>query len=457
LRRSAGDVQNAGNHRDSTADSTSAADQLCATVAGLDGVKGQAGCNDGGKGFVLEYTGDWGAVPEHPEPPEHERLTGKDRSTVEAWVEVNTVDYPSGDPVQLLRAHVPLADDSDYEGGSKTDGLLAIGDVEHALANEQGGPEATTVDVQISGARDNTIHTAADDQDFGGAEVIVKLASDDARAAHINPLIMMRAIIQHLTFKSSKLVSIKGLDQLFSDGGIFGPNGKFPHKTYGDLGRAAPQMTEDVKALPIVPPYGEKTDNGAVNLITGAVNPKGLIPGVYLGKFLISGSADSYRDTGRTLAEAVALMQGLVDTDADDATWESTLGFNIGSTDIVNLKAMGTVPDTYFSLGAVIGYGDLDEVLAARHDTGAERRGVGDSRVRLRPVYAFTELFGSDLGGGIAENKHDRTQLDMATRWQRHARARRRRLSVDRVHADQSRHRRDVRPCGDRRAWAAAR
>jgi hypothetical protein len=147
-------------------------------------VKGQAGCNDGGKGFVLEYTGDWGAVPEHPEPPEHERLTGKDRLTVEAWVEVNTETIHLAMPVQLLRANVPLADDSDYEGGSKTDGLLAIGDVEHALGNEQGGPEATTVDVQISGARDNTIHTDADDQDFGGAEVIVKLASDDARASH---------------------------------------------------------------------------------------------------------------------------------------------------------------------------------------------------------------------------------------------------------------------------------
>lgn len=379
-------------------------------------VKGQAGCNYGGKGFVLEYLGDWGSVPVHPDPPEHERLTGKDRLTVEAWIEVNTEDYPSGDAVQLLRAHVPLADDSTYEGGSKADGLLAIGDVEHALGNEQGGFEATTVDVQISGAHDSTIHTDADDQDFGGAELIVKLASDAARAAHINPLILMRAIIQQLSFKSHKLVSVKGLDQLFSDSGVFGPTAKFPHKTYGDLGRACPQMTEDVKALPIVPLLGEKTDNGAVNPTTGAVNPKGLIPGVFLGKFLVSGLPTPAATTGRTLAEAVALMQGLVDTDADDATWESTLGFDIGSSDIVNLKAMGTVPNTQHSLEAVIGIADLEEVL--RHGTTAAPTDgeYGILAFGYGPWYAFTEVEGSDLGGGVAENKHDRTLLDFVAR-----------------------------------------
>ncbi len=376
-------------------------------------VKGQAGCNDGGKGFVLEYTGDWGSVPVHPDPPEHERLTGKDRRTVEAWIEVNTVDYPSGDPVQLLRAMVPLADDPDYEGGSKTDGLLAVGDVEDALGNEQGGFEATTVDVQISGAHDNTIHTSADDQDFGGAELIVKLASDEARAAGTpGPLIMMRAIVQQLQFKSHKLLSLKALDQLFSDGGVYGPNTTFPHKTYGDLGRATPQMTEDVKALPIVPLYGEKTDNGAVTRATGVVNTKGLIPGVYIGKFIVSGLATPTATTGKTLAQVVAELQASVTAGTTDADW----GAIIGHADAANLQALGTVPDTYDRLAAVIGYADLDALLAMGTTPAPVDEEWGILAFGYGPWYGFTEIEGSDLGGGIPENRHDRTQLDITAR-----------------------------------------
>lgn len=376
-------------------------------------VKGQAGCNDGGTGFVLEYAGDWGAVPVHPDPPEHERLTGKDRRTVEAWIEINSVDYPSGDPVQLLRASVPLDDDSDYEGGYKTDGLLAIGDVEDALGNEQGGFEATTVDVQVSGAHDNTIHTEADDQDFGGAELIVKLASDETRAAGTpGPLIMMRAIVQQLQFKSHKLVSLKALDQLFSDSGVYGPNAKFPHKTYGDLGRATPQMTQDVKALPIVPLYGEKTDHGAVNPTTGVVNSKGLIPGVYLGKFLVSGIGTPSATTGTTLAQVVAELQASVTAGTTDADW----GDIIGHADAANLQAMGTVPDTYDRLATVIGYADLDALLAMGTTAAPVDEEWGILAFGYGPIHAYLELFGSDLGGGIPENKHDRTQLDIAGR-----------------------------------------
>ncbi len=146
------------------------------------GGKGAAGCNTGGVGFVPSYTGPWGDVPDHDDPDEGETLTGKDGRGVEAWIELNHIDYPSGDVTQILRAQVPLDDPSDYEGGYKTDGLLAIGDVEHSLGNERGGFEAATVDVQLTDARDDTFRDLADDQEFEGDELFVKLASDEARA-----------------------------------------------------------------------------------------------------------------------------------------------------------------------------------------------------------------------------------------------------------------------------------
>jgi hypothetical protein len=202
---------------------------------------------------------------------------------------------------------------------------------------------------------------------------------------------MMRAIIQQLRSSRHKLMS-QGARPAVLGWRVYGPNAKFPHKTYGDLGRAAPQMTEDVKALPIVPLLrGEdRQRRGQPDHRSG--QSEGLIPGVYLGKFLIVRDLPTpAATTGRTLAEAVALMQGLVDTDADDATWESTLGFNIGSDDIVNLKAMGTVPDTY-TASSGDRHGDLDEVL--RHGTTpAPTDGEwGILAFGYGPWYAFTEL-----------------------------------------------------------------
>ena len=136
------------------------------------GGTGAAGCNTGGVGFVPSYTGPWGDVPDHDDPVDGETLSDKDGQGVEAWVEVNHVDYPSGDVEPILRAMVPLADPADYEGGYKTDGLLAVGDVEHALGNERGGFEATTVDVQLTDARDNAFRALADDQEVEGDELL---------------------------------------------------------------------------------------------------------------------------------------------------------------------------------------------------------------------------------------------------------------------------------------------
>ncbi len=261
-----------------------------------------------------------------------------------------------------------------------------------------------------------TFRVLADDQEFEGDELFIKLASDTGRAAGVDPRVLMRAVIRKLALRSMREVSISAADSLYSEFGDLGPGSMFPPFTYGDLGRGAPDMTADTKATPIVPLYGYKGDRGAIDPLTGHVNPKGRIPLTYLGKFTFSGLSTPPATSGRTLAAAVALMQGLVDADADDATWASTLGFDIGSSDIVNLKAIGTVPDTYDRLAAIIGGGDLEAVLA-QGTTAAPGDGVwGILAGGVGPWYLWESIFGSDLGGGDPQNKHDRTELDILAR-----------------------------------------
>lgn len=378
------------------------------------GGKGKAGCNTGGVGWVRSYVGPWGTVPQHANPAAGETLTGK--ANVEVWTELVHTDYPSGTKTTYRQAMVPLADDPTYHGGYKKEGLVAVGAIEHALGNERGGLEAATVDIEYSDVPDKQYRLLLASQELAGDEVRVKAASDTARAAGTAPMVLMRAVVERPRLQSTQRASIQAVDALFAVGGPLGPDAKFPGRTYGDLGRGAPQMTADTKLTPIVPPYGELSDEGARDPITNEINPKGKIPGVYLGKFSLSGLAAPAATTGRTLAAAVALMQGLVDTNATNATWASTLGFDIGSNDIATLKAMGTVPGTYDRLGSVIGYADLDAVLAQGTTPAPTDGEWGILAFGYGPVYAWLSVFGSDLGGGNPENQHDRTKLDYRAR-----------------------------------------
>lgn len=387
-----------------------------ATVS--NGGKGQAGCNVGGVGGGHEFTGELGDVPDHPDPDDGEVLHGDPAAVFETWVEVDHVDYPSEDVTTYRRSFEELDDDGDYEGGRKESGLLSIGDIEHGLGNEQGGFEAASVDIQLSDIRDRLFRTLADDQDLEGDEVRIKGATDGARAAHTVARTLMRAIVQQASLESFLLAGLTATDWLFSDFGPFGPNRVDPNYTFNDLGAAAPQMTDDTKAQSIPLLYFEKSDEGAVDPITNLPASKGLLPGFYIGMFDLTGSTlpPSAARPGRTLAEAVALMQQLVDDDADDATWESTLGFDIGTNDIITLKAIGTVPDDYDRLANVIGYADLDEVL--RHGTTAAPSGNfwGFIATGLGPWHEYRGVYGSDLGGGDPKKTHDRVKLDPLTR-----------------------------------------
>lgn len=156
----------------------------CAPKSELqNGGKGKFGCNNGGVGWTSSYAGPYGTVPQHADPPDGETMTGKEHAGVEVWLRWYHRDYPSGDVEMLQRALVELADPPDYEFGRKEEGLLSIGDIEHAIGNEQGGFEASTVDLQLSDAIDRKVRILLDDQELEGDEVHFLMASDLARGA----------------------------------------------------------------------------------------------------------------------------------------------------------------------------------------------------------------------------------------------------------------------------------
>ncbi len=380
------------------------------------GGKGQAGCNVGGIGGGHQYAGDIGTVPQHPDPDDGEVLTGDvTRSSLEPWIELVHQDYPSEVKTTYRRAFEELADDGDYEGGRKQSGVLLIGEIEHGLGNEQGGFEAGTATLQLSDIRDRLFRDLSADQEIDGDEYRVKLATDQARAAHIAPRILQRGIVQQAALESLLQSRITGVDWLFSDFGPFGPGRQDPNWTFGDLGDAAPSMTNDTKAQAIPLLYGEKSDENATSPTGGSGGSfaKGLLPGYFLGRFDLTGLVTTPPDsTGSTLEQVVAELQASVDAHTTVADWSSI----IGVADAMILESMGTVPNSYTGLANVIGYGDLNVLLSMGTTAPPAATEWGFIATGLGPWFQYTGVYGSDLGCGDALQTHDRVKLDPTTR-----------------------------------------
>lgn len=375
------------------------------------GGKGNAGCNTGGVGWERTYTGPWGEVPQHANPAAGETLTGKE--TVEVWTELVHTDE-DGNATTYRQACVPLADDPTYEGGYKKDGLLAVGDIEHAAGNEHGGIEAATVDLEYTDAVDGQYRELLDTEDIEGDELYVKVASDEGRAAGAAPMILMRGVVHKPELETTRRAKIHASDQLFAVGGPFGPDAKFPGRTYGDLGRGAPQMTADTKATPIVPPYGELSDRNAVDPLTNATNHKGLIPGVFLGMFTVSGLARPPASTGYATYEALrAAMQASKDAGTLEADFPQ-----MGVLDAQEMQdSPEPIPETFNALAIEVGYDDAMALMASGSTPAPAADGEwGILAFGYGPVHTWLKVHGSDLGGGNPENKHDRTELDFMAR-----------------------------------------
>jgi hypothetical protein len=371
------------------------------------GGKGQSGCNTGGVGWTRTYFGPWGRPDDHAEATYGETMDNARNRGVEVWTEL--VD-PLGTHTTIKQAMIPLADPSDY----KSDGLRAMGSVEHALGNEQNGFEAATVDVQYRDRPiDRVYRNLLASSQIEGDELYVKAGSDALREAGGEPRVLMRGIVQKPKLQSTMKFSLSAVDRLFSDTGPFGPGKKYPAHTYGELGTAAPQMTSDTRETVISALYGEVSDDGATDPIFGGPNAKGLIPGTFLGMFTISGAAGAPSSAaGKTLAQVVAELQASVTAGTTDADW----GDVIGHADAATLQALGTVPDTYVRLADVIGYADLDFLMSQGTTPVVNAGEYGILAFGLGPWWRWNSVWASDLQGGDPTAKPSRVSIDLASR-----------------------------------------
>ena len=267
------------------------------------GGMGAAGCNVGGIGRTPVVLTEFGTVPVHPDADAGETLTGASR--VDLWIALHHKAYPSGDITTYRRALVDLADDPDYYGGRKQAGLLTVGDVEHGLGNESGEFEAASCDLHFSDALDRWIRTLLEDEELEGDEIEIYLASPEGRAAGVVPRTIMRGIVQGPGTEASLQASLTAVDLLFSVFGPFGHTPNWPFWTFGDVFPEAPADVR-VRALPVL--YGSKSDEGAVDPVTGEPREKGLVPWHYVGRITIAGT-----DANATLPTSESSGVGAVD------------------------------------------------------------------------------------------------------------------------------------------------
>lgn len=124
------------------------------------GGRGANGCNPGGTGWTPSYTGPVGSVPAHDDPATGD-LIGDGLASL--WVEV--ADGAS----QTKVAAVFLAE-TDIVARN---GLLSGGSIEHALGNEQGGYEVSTLSIGFCDEQDRLMRSGIDN--IEGDEIRVKL------------------------------------------------------------------------------------------------------------------------------------------------------------------------------------------------------------------------------------------------------------------------------------------
>lgn len=243
------------------------------------GGKGKSGCNTGGVGWISSYAGPYGSVPQHADPIDGELLDGN--PTVDVWFDLAHLEYPTDDIVHYRRAHIDLGHVGTYEGGLKSEGLKAVGDIQHAISNEQGGLEAASVDIQYADSVDRLIRTTLADQELEGDEIAIKIASPRAVEEAADPRVVLRAVVQQTpTLSSPTEATITAVDSLFADYGPFGPQRTWPLRIPKLFLTAPPDtLSSDLPWL-----YGEKSDDGALDPLTGEPHSKGLCPLIYAGQ-----------------------------------------------------------------------------------------------------------------------------------------------------------------------------
>ena len=445
------------------------------------GGKGNAGCMPGGVGWTTSYTGAYGTVPQHADPTAGETLTDKD---VDVWVELDVISYPSLTLTTYRRAICEISppDVPAYYGGRKPSGLLAVGEIEHGLGNEQGGFEAASADIDWSDTIDRLFRTLLADQDLDGNECRIYAASPARRAAQLAPRLLFRGLVQRSQLSSPLTARLTVVDPLFADGAPLGPDRQWP--------RLIPKFTSIAKttadtlatALPVI--YGEKSDEGAIDPLTGAASTKGVVPLIYLGQATV-GAVDEnqpgtyeidtsipqpymfnannlgtgteanpgfltsiyyYGATQRISDGAISSIAGpgLLDPEGNsmpgvhfiinfafadgynepnpayqyifwasgNSAFHPITNFNAGGQLGITIHD-GVTRDSYYDHGGIV---DASAVMLPNYTAPDVPNNTWDAYlVCWGASYRGISIYGSDLGNGDPEAKHDRVPLDVAS------------------------------------------
>lgn len=159
------------------------------TPSTVDSPSPSAGCNHGGVGFTVSYTGASGSVPVGADPNDGETLTGK--TTAHVWVEITHTAYPALTTEKLAYALTDLDDTLRKEGR-----LLSFGDVEHELSDGQGNASAGSANIKGSDVPDRPIGTRLVGGFFNRDELNVFVLSDAGRRSAATPRRLYRGLLQ---------------------------------------------------------------------------------------------------------------------------------------------------------------------------------------------------------------------------------------------------------------------
>lgn len=242
------------------------------------GGHGQAGCSTGGTGFVSHVAATEG-IPVHADPVDGESMVGA--PAVDVWIDYYHRDDSSG-ITRYGRAGVTLAHPNTYEGGYKPSGLQALGDIEYGISNEQGGHESPSINIKYADHIDRFIRNLLETEELEGDEVHIKMASPTAQNAASAPRVVARGIVQETPMLESRMMaSLSAADPIFSEYGPLGPERMWPRKIPAGIFTTAPPDTLSM-CWPWL--YGEKSDEGSTDPLTGHSTARGLMPLIYAGQ-----------------------------------------------------------------------------------------------------------------------------------------------------------------------------
>ena len=266
----------------------------CGPETRLTTVTPNPGCNAGGKGWTPTYTGASGVVPTCTDPPAGETLTGKD--SFFPIVSHRHTTRPSGS-VQTIRTSVVELDDTERKEGR----IKSVADVDVGFSDAQGNWISSNIAVDFYDNDGNPYAAMLGDATrkyFQRDELVLTGITDIGRRTSATPVAIGRGIVDRYPYGQLNIFGLKAIDRLIAEGGGFSPDKRMPQ--YNIPLTAYPDAPPDLARLPLPVIFGEVSDEGAINPITGLPNSRGKVPVRYVGMDVL-GTAPGGEAWGRFL------------------------------------------------------------------------------------------------------------------------------------------------------------